>query len=351
MKRVPLQPHKRTRGSRLSNLVSLVMGGRPDEKNLSATADSVDDGEGQRVEVHFESFVPDGGIAYFSVFQQESVIGGVEGFSIGDEQFSVQAPVAAGRCACYIPNAALVGSHAGPALLYVTVIFPVAGTAMSVGGATFHIELGQSATWSRPVLVLPAIRLLMGPPLAGGEMFAQQVQALRTVCEEHFDIRPEHDNELRSVLQRVRSELENASLATLRDVAERFLVRFPNEERDSAAGWVIDVVLAGGSPSGRMIRAAKTVIRGLGLNEQEWKELASLRGIHEQPSDDGTTHLRTLGLKTGASTEEVRQAYRTLIKQYHPDVYARAPEEFRVLAQRRSIELREAYEALLDMAK
>ena len=54
------------------------------------------------------------------------------------------------------------------------------------------------------------------------------------------------------------------------------------------------------------------------------------------------THYEVLGLPEGASAEEVRQAYRRLVKTAHPDV-AGDPEHFRLVTQ--------AYDVLVDPAQ
>ncbi len=51
-----------------------------------------------------------------------------------------------------------------------------------------------------------------------------------------------------------------------------------------------------------------------------------------------------LGLKPGASQDEIKTAYRTLIKKYHPDKYADNP--LQDLAQQKIREINEAYDML-----
>lgn len=51
-----------------------------------------------------------------------------------------------------------------------------------------------------------------------------------------------------------------------------------------------------------------------------------------------------LGIKPGASQDEIKSAYRKLIKKYHPDQYTDNP--LKELAQEKMIEINEAYDAL-----
>jgi len=56
-----------------------------------------------------------------------------------------------------------------------------------------------------------------------------------------------------------------------------------------------------------------------------------------------------LGIKQGASQEEIKKAYRELVKQYHPDQYGNNP--LRDLAEEKLREINEAYDALTKNAQ
>lgn len=53
-----------------------------------------------------------------------------------------------------------------------------------------------------------------------------------------------------------------------------------------------------------------------------------------------------LGIEKNASSDEIRQAYRLLVNQYHPDKVAHLGEEFRVLAEKKFKEIQQAYQEL-----
>ncbi len=55
-----------------------------------------------------------------------------------------------------------------------------------------------------------------------------------------------------------------------------------------------------------------------------------------------------LGLKPNASIEEIHVAYREAAQQYHPDKVAHLGEEFQELAQKKFVEIQEAYDFLSD---
>lgn len=57
---------------------------------------------------------------------------------------------------------------------------------------------------------------------------------------------------------------------------------------------------------------------------------------------------KTLGVDPNASDEEVKKAYRNLVKKYHPDRYAQAPKEVQQQASEKAKQINAAYEAILS---
>lgn len=53
-----------------------------------------------------------------------------------------------------------------------------------------------------------------------------------------------------------------------------------------------------------------------------------------------------LGISKHATSDEIKQAYRHLVSQYHPDKVSHLGEEFRLLAEKRFKEIQEAYQEL-----
>ncbi|WP_233611882.1 DnaJ domain-containing protein [Corallococcus sp. AB045] len=53
-----------------------------------------------------------------------------------------------------------------------------------------------------------------------------------------------------------------------------------------------------------------------------------------------------LGIERSTPKDEARKAFRTLIAQYHPDKVAHLAPEFHALAERRTREILDAWEAL-----
>ena len=58
--------------------------------------------------------------------------------------------------------------------------------------------------------------------------------------------------------------------------------------------------------------------------------------------------LEILGLNKGATPEEIKKAYRTLVKKHHPDRFSRQDEAIQKSAEARFIEIQQAYEIVSD---
>ena len=64
-----------------------------------------------------------------------------------------------------------------------------------------------------------------------------------------------------------------------------------------------------------------------------------------QPEAESDPHT-ILGVAPNATPEQIRQAYRALAAQYHPDKVAHLGEEFRALAEKRFKEIQAAYDRI-----
>ena len=125
-------------------------------------------------------------------------------------------------------------------------------------------------------------------------------------------------------------------MATLMDKLQTEARKRLNKVQD----WIVDFEEKGGLDN--VANRLGTVIR-----EQE-ERLASGKHVMN-PSYQSQVRLwyARLELPAGASADDVRQAYRTLMRKYHPDRFTGDAESER-LATQVSQELSVAYEGLLD---
>lgn len=74
-------------------------------------------------------------------------------------------------------------------------------------------------------------------------------------------------------------------------------------------------------------------------------------GYRPSDADAGRTSSQfdpyaVLGVKPGASKDEIHAAYRRLVHQYHPDKVSHLGKEFQEMAGKKFVEIQDAYEAL-----
>lgn len=70
-------------------------------------------------------------------------------------------------------------------------------------------------------------------------------------------------------------------------------------------------------------------------------------GRVEEPSDTSTDDpYEILGVKRGATPEEIKAAYRKAVAMYHPDKVAHLGKEFQELAHKKLIAIQQAYQTL-----
>lgn len=71
----------------------------------------------------------------------------------------------------------------------------------------------------------------------------------------------------------------------------------------------------------------------------------------QPPEEDSQTAFDILGVRSDASLEEIKAAYRAAIKQYHPDFVANLGPELRDLAEKKTKELNTAYDTAKQSAQ
>ena len=123
---------------------------------------------------------------------------------------------------------------------------------------------------------------------------------------------------------------------------------------------LLDVVYAEGPLVAEKLAIVRKLCWALGVHERELAALAAMRGYtyagaggaYEQPRADtrarGPDPYAVLGLTPEASEREIKQAYRRLISQHHPDKLGDVPEELKRRAEERAREINAAYEKIRE---
>ena len=123
---------------------------------------------------------------------------------------------------------------------------------------------------------------------------------------------------------------------------------------------LLDIVYAEGPLAAEKLSIVRKLCWALGVHERELAALAAMRGYayaggggaYEQPRADtrapGKDPYAVLGLSPDASEREIKNAYRRLISQHHPDKLGDVPEELKRRAEERAREINAAYEKIRE---
>jgi DnaJ like chaperone protein len=79
------------------------------------------------------------------------------------------------------------------------------------------------------------------------------------------------------------------------------------------------------------------------------KEYNRFKGDFDSKNTDYDEWYVVLGVNRGATSEEIRAAYKTLISQYHPDKVSGLGEDLRDLAEKKSKAINVAYQKAQDI--
>lgn len=102
------------------------------------------------------------------------------------------------------------------------------------------------------------------------------------------------------------------------------------EERRALDEEMKDTV---GAKAGRQARRVRDAAEDAWDRAYEAAQGRAGTGGRPSPEADRLRWYRTLELEPGAELPEVRKAYRRLLKQYHPDKFAKDPEKYKVATE------------------
>ena len=123
---------------------------------------------------------------------------------------------------------------------------------------------------------------------------------------------------------------------------------------------LLDVVYAEGPLVAEKLAIVRKLCWSLGVHERELAALAAMRGYayagpggaYEQPQAEprtaGKDPYAVLGIESNAGEREIKNAYRRLISQHHPDKLGDVPEELKRRAEERAREINAAYEKIRE---
>jgi len=125
---------------------------------------------------------------------------------------------------------------------------------------------------------------------------------------------------------------------------------------------LLDIVYAEGPLVADKLAIVRKLCWALGVHERELAALSAMRGYayagagggaYEQPRADtrtspGKNPYAVLGIEPSASEREIKNDYRRLISQHHPDKLGDVPDELKRRAEERAREINAAYEKIRE---
>ncbi len=298
---------------------------------------------GEVVRLGFGADVPLGCDAY--IYLENSCGERVEAipqFAHPDGTFFRAGPIVDGEWTGFIPTTALK-TGPGTYRLVVTVMQRTEEGPRALRRAVTPLTLAFKGPWDKAAFYLPLICLLTYVGLAEGRLTPASVSVIRRACETQCGLGPHDTAGLHQAMRAARRKMSGCTAAELRHEAEMVAWRLGRLNTQVIALCAIEVARADGPVTEAELEAVHLVATACGMDAESWARFLEAEGL------DHGRYYAVLGLKRGASASEVRDAYRRLIRENHPDRFAREPEAVQEGARKRSIELREAYEALRDL--
>lgn len=106
--------------------------------------------------------------------------------------------------------------------------------------------------------------------------------------------------------------------------------------------WVIGAVLSGNKPPADAEKNTPDEASNASQNDRAGPG-GQQNGGNPTAGTKSQTWFEVLGVSRTATLDEVQTAYRSLIRQYHPDKVANLGEELRELAEKKSKDINQAY--------
>lgn len=147
----------------------------------------------------------------------------------------------------------------------------------------------------------------------------------------------------------------SGSPATLDELLAEFKGQFGYQPRLILVELVFQVLYSNHQVSSGELELTQRIASFLEISQFEYVAIRGRYHAHyesrtRQQRSDTSRYYEILGLAPGATAEEVKNAYRKLSKEYHPDLVAHLGDEFRTVAEEKMKEINMAYQHLKNGA-
>lgn len=280
--------------------------------------------------------VPSDAIALLNILDSNGyyVNSNVDTFSDNDGYFRNASAFPDGVGAIYVPFGALKHQLAGEYKFAITVLVSdINGDkAVLLGREIFNTSLPPPRPWYKCEYLRPLIGLMMTILRADSNINRENIKKVRELLEGPFDV-PITE---RSILKEIIKSEPSEDIATL---VSWISYRYPSLEANAVVEALIDLAKEMGCIPPKRGEILRLILQEFGISEDMLVD-------HNICSIGPYT---VLGIKPGASKEEIRLAYKRKLKEYHPDHVANLAPEFQELAHNKCIEIRAAYDNLMHI--
>ena len=313
----------------------------PSIPRLDIEVRQIDDDFGRTVQLFFKRDVPNGAVAVSLLLDGRGrTLQAIDAFA-DQGAFVSHRAIERGRVEFYVPFSALKYRRLGTYRLRTTVIMmsPGADTPTTLGRQHFDFVLPPPSSWSRLTFILPLMNLCLVILYADGKPSDRGAKIIQKFFNDSFDLPRRERGALRSLISSgEQTEIHPAAQAVRR--------RMPALKPTDIVALLAEVARCDGPPSLSARRKIKDIGIYLGIPENRWNEVEAKLDLQTKISDPW----EMLGIDRQATRVDIKRAYRTKLAGLHPDKVARMDSEIQDLAKTRTVELREAYETVLEDA-
>ena len=299
----------------------------------------IDDDFGRFVQLFFKRDVPNGAVTV-NVLQDSRgrTVRAIDAFA-DRGQFVAHRAIERGSAEFYVPFSALKYRRPGTYTLRSTVIMlaPGADQPTTLGHRTFDFILPSPSKWSRLEFLRPLMALCMAILHADGRASERGSTIIQRFFIENFDIPRSQRSALKALMVSPGDD-------DCHPHAQAVKRRMPALAPMDILALVVQVARCEGAPGRRAKRQIKEIAIFLGIPENRWPEVETKLELASKIEDPW----EMLGIDRDATRADIKKAYRTKLAGLHPDKVARMDPEIQDLARTRTVELREAYESVLD---
>lgn len=262
---------------------------------------------------------------------------GIGDYQDSDGDFSHIQPFDGRECVCRVPLHALVYRAAGDYRLRVTCFMPKGGNGKPEikDRKTFRITLPEPRRLGRAACCLPLAELMRHVVQASDTGRAARSRCMKELLVDSIGM---SEREYDTLHESVR----NVSQSQFPAILEGIRRSIPSLKTESLIAMLLQIALSDDDFSADEESIVREVARLRGMTDGEWERFAESKGLNR------LSPWAMLGLRRGATPDEIRTAYRQIMQQYHPDRFAQSPKEFQELATKKTIAARQAYEQLMN---